>query len=228
MPSDAPAIKIDNTRGYGAEVVFYDRFNQSRDEVAVPIQERSGAILVRPYDDPYIIAGQGTCGREIAQQAAALGAHLDAVLICCGGGGLTAGCALALNHLSPGTEIYTVEPAAFDDTARSLASGERQTNDPEARSFCDALLAKSPGEITFAINRERVTAGLSVTDEEVAAAMVYAFRSLKLVLEPGGAAALAAALAGKLELEGKTVAVVLSGGNVDPALFAGVIQAGEG
>ena len=228
MPSDAPAIKIDNTRSYGAEVVFYDRFNEARDEVAAPILERSGATLVRPYDDPYIIAGQGTCGREIAQQAEALGARLDAVLICCGGGGLTAGCALALNQLSPGTKIYTVEPADFDDTARSLVSGRREGNDPQARSFCDALLAKAPGEITFAINRERVTAGLSVTDEEVAAAMVYAFRTLKLVLEPGGAAALAAALAGKLDLAGKSVAVVLSGGNVDPALFAEVIRGGEG
>ena len=216
MPDDAPAIKIDNTRGYGAEVVFYDRFNESRD--AAPILARSGATLVRPYDDPDIIAGQGTCGREIAQQADALGARLDAVLICCGGGGLTAGCALALNRLSPGTEIYTVE------TARSLASGERQGNDPQARSFCDALLAKVPGEITFAINRARVAAGLAVTDEEVAAAMLYAFRTLKLVLEPGGAAALAAVLAGRLDLRGKTVAVVLSGGNVDPALFAEVIR----
>ena len=224
MPGDAPAIKIDNTRGYGAEVVFYDRFNESRDAAAAPILARSGATLVRPYDDPDIIAGQGTCGREIAQQADALGARLDAVLICCGGGGLTAGCALALNRLSPGTEIYTVEPAAFDDTARSLASGKRQGNDPQARSFCDALLAKAPGEITFAINRRLVESGLTVTDEEVAAAMLYAFRTLKLVLEPGGAAALAAVLAGRLDLRGKTVAVVLSGGNVDPALFAEVIR----
>jgi threonine dehydratase len=224
MPSDAPAIKIENTRGYGAEVAFYERFNQAREEVAAPILERSGATLVPPYDDPDIIAGQGTCGLEIARQAAALGASLDAVLICCGGGGLTAGCSLALHELSPQTAIYTVEPADFDDTARSLAAGTRLGNDPAARSFCDALLSKAPGEITFAINRRLVTGGLSVTDTEVAAAMAYAFRTLKLVVEPGGAVTLAAALAGKLDLAGKTVALVLSGGNVDPATFARAIK----
>ncbi len=146
-------------------------------------------------------------------------------MIPCGGGGLTAGCALAIAELSPQTKIYTAEPAAFDDTARSLAVGRRLGNDPAARSFCDALLSRMPGELTFPINRRLVSAGLSVSDAEVAAAMAYAFRTLKLVVEPGGAVALAAALAGKLDLAGQTVVLVLSGGNVDPATFAQAIQA---
>jgi threonine dehydratase len=232
MPKDAPAIKLANTRGYGAEVVLYDRFTEAREEICAEIAARRGATIVRPYDDPAIIAGQGTCGLEIARQAAALDAELDAVLICCGGGGLTAGCALALAELSPRTAIYTVEPEAFDDTARSLAArssdgGARLANDPAARSFCDALLAPSPGELTFAINRRLVTGGLSVGDAEVAAAMAYAFRTLKLVVEPGGAVALAALLSERLDARGKTVALTLSGANVDPQTFREVLERRE-
>ena len=223
MPEDAPAIKLANTRGYGAEVVLYDRFTEVREEICAEIAARRGATIVRPFDDPAIIAGQGTCGLEIARQAAALDAELDAVLICCGGGGLTAGCALALAELSPRTAIYTVEPEAFDDTARSLAAGARVANDPAARSFCDALLAPTPGELTFAINRRLVTGGLSVGDAEVAAAMAYAFRTLKLVVEPGGAVALAALLSGHLDARGKTVALTLSGANVDPQTYREVL-----
>ena len=223
MPEDAPAIKLANTRGYGAEVVLYDRFTEVREEICAEIAARRGATIVRPFDDPAIIAGQGTCGLEIARQAAALDAELDAVLICCGGGGLTAGCALALAELSPRTAIYTVEPEAFDDTARSLAAGARVANDPAARSFCDALLAPTPGELTFAINRRLVTGGLSVGDAEVAAAMAYAFRTLKLVVEPGGAVALAALLSGRLDARGKTVALTLSGANVDPQTYREVL-----
>ena len=223
MPEDAPAIKLANTRGYGAEVVLYDRFTEVREEICAEIAARRGATIVRPFDDPAIIAGQGTCGLEIARQAAALDAELDAVLICCGGGGLTAGCALALAELSPRTAIYTVEPEAFDDTARSLAAGARVANDPAAHSFCDALLAPTPGELTFAINRRLVTGGLSVGDAEVAAAMAYAFRTLKLVVEPGGAVALAALLSGRLDARGKTVALTLSGANVDPQTYREVL-----
>ncbi len=224
MPKDAPAIKLANTRGYGAEVVLYDRFTEVREEIGAEIAARRGATIVRPFDDPAIIAGQGTCGLEIARQAAALEAELDAVLICCGGGGLTAGCALALAELSPRTAIYTVEPEAFDDTARSLAGGARVANDPAARSFCDALLAPTPGALTFAINRRLVTGGLSVGDAEVAAAMAYAFRTLKLVVEPGGAVALAALLSERLDARGKTVALTLSGANVDPQTYREVLN----
>ncbi len=223
MPEDAPAIKLANTRGYGAEVVLYDRVTQVREEIGAELAARRGATMVRPYDDPAIIAGQGTCGLEIAHQAAAQDARLDALLVCCGGGGLTAGCALALAELSPETAVYTVEPEGFDDTARSLAAGARVANDPAARSFCDALLVPTPGELTFAINRRLLAGGISVSDAEVAAAMVYAFKTLKLVVEPGGAVALAALLAGRFDARGKTVALTLSGGNVDPETYRRVL-----
>ncbi len=228
MPADAPAIKLDNTRAYGAEVVLYDRYADARETVAEQVRARTNAILVRPYDDPDIIAGQGTCGLEIARQAAALDVALDAALVCCGGGGLISGTATALAALSPETEVYAVEPEGFDDTARSLAAGERVGNAADARSFCDALLAPTPGELTFAINRRLLSGGLAVDDTEVAEAMSYAFRTLKLVVEPGGAMALAALLTGRFEARGKTVAVVLSGANVDPATYARAIGVESG
>lgn len=223
MPADAPRIKIDNTRGYGAEVVLYARDGQDRAAVAQEIVERTGATLVKPYDDVAVIAGQGTCGREIALDAEARGLAIDHLLICCGGGGLTAGCALAFEALSPETRIHTVEPVGFDETARSLASGRRETNAPGASSICDALLAPYPGEVTFEINRRLLAEGLAVDDREIAEAMAYAFRTLKLVVEPGGAAALAGLLSGKLSATGDCVAVVVSGGNVDPAAYAEII-----
>ena len=225
MPSDAPAIKIANTRDHGAEVRLYDRATESREALAADLARRRGATLIKPYDDPEVIAGQGTCGLELAQQAAARGASIDAVLVPCGGGGLIAGIATALGELSPGTAVYAVEPEGFDDTARSLAAGDRLSNDPSHRSFCDALLAPSPGEITFAINRRRLTGGLAVSDREVAQAMAFAFRSLKLVVEPGGAVALAALLCGRIETRERTIAVVLSGGNVDPQTYQAAIAA---
>ena len=223
MPADAPEIKINNTKGYGAEVVLYERNSQSRERLAQSLADERGATLVRPYDDPDIIAGQGTCGLEIAEQAEAAGAKLDTLLVCCGGGGLTAGVSLAITNRSPGTKIYTVEPEDFDDTARSLAAGERREIVPGATSFCDALLSPKPGELTFSINRELVTAGLSVSDGEVAEAMRFAFRALKLVVEPGGAVALAAVLSGKLDLRSQSAALVLSGGNVDPDLYSKIL-----
>jgi threonine dehydratase len=180
--------------------------------------------LVPPYEHPDVIAGQGTAGLEMARQAEALGARLEAVLLCTGGGGLTAGVALAMEALSPDTAVYSVEPAGFDDTRRSLEAGRRVANHPEARSICDALLAPEPGALTFSINGRLLKGGFTVTDAEVTDAMRFAFGTLKLVLEPGGAVALAAVLTGKLPTQGRTIGVVCSGGNVDPALFARVLN----
>ena len=222
MPADAPGIKIASTRAHGAEVRLYDRESESREEIGAEIAARTGAALIRPYDDPRIIAGQGTIGLELARQAKACGLELELALAPCGGG-LIAGCALALTQSFPGIAIHAVEPAGLDDTARSLEAGDRQTNAPGAASICDALLIPTPGELTFALNRRLLTGGLAVTDDEVRDAMAFACRHLKLVVEPGGAVALAAVLSGKLPLEGRTVAIVLSGGNVDPALFADAI-----
>lgn len=223
MPSDAPTPKVENTRALGAEVVPYDRYSESREEIGAGLASERGATIVRPYDDPWIIAGQGTVGLEAAAQATALGLVPDAALVCCGGGGLIAGTSLALKDHLPGIAVHPVEPQGFDDTARSLAAGKRQANDPEARSLCDALLAPEPGELTFAINRETLAEGLMVSDDEALVAVAVAFRHLKIVLEPGGAVALAAALSGKLDCRDKTVIVVLSGGNVAPEIFSRAI-----
>ena len=223
MPADAPAIKIANTRGYGATVVTYDRWRDDREAIAGALARDSGAALVPPYDHPWTIAGQGTAGLEIADQCAALGVTPDAVLVCCGGGGLTAGIGMAIAARTPGTAVHPVEPAGFDDTARSLAAGERIANDPAARSICDALLAPIPGELTFALNRHYAAQGLAVTDDAVRAAMRYAWQVLKLVVEPGGAVALAAILSRAIETDGQTIVVVLSGGNVDPATYCDIV-----
>jgi threonine dehydratase len=225
MPADAPAIKLANTRGYGAEVVLYDRRRESREAIAARVASERGSSLIPPYDDVRVIAGQGTVGLELAEQAEALGATLDAVVVPAGGGGLLAGTATAVAALSPATKLYSAEPLGFDDHRRSLAEGRRLENDADARSICDALQAPQPGEITFAINRRLLAGGLAVSDEEVLAAMRVAFADYKLVVEPGGAAALAAALSGKLDLKGKTVAVVASGGNVDAEVFAEALRA---
>jgi len=223
MPSDAPKMKLANTRGYGAEVRTYDRRRDDRTALADTIVGETGATLVRPYDDREVTAGQGTCGLEIARQAEALGVQLDDALFCCGGGGLTAGSATALAQLSPGTQVYTVEPEGFDDTARSLAAGRRLANAPEAESICDALLSPMPGELTFPILQHHGVRGLAVSDAEVRQAMTFAYAWMKLVVEPGGAVTLAALLAGKLDVRGRTVAIVLSGGNVDAAWFCGYL-----
>ena len=231
MPSNAPAIKAENTRAYGADIVPYDRVREDREAIARAVAEARGATLVRPFDDPEIIAGQGTIGLEIAEQTRELVLGpvetLDVLLVPCSGGGLIAGCALALADASPGTAIYAVEPEGFDDTARSLAAGERRSNDPSAApggsSICDALLTPTPGALTFAINARRLAGGLVVSDDEAAAAMAVAFREFKLVLEPGGAVALAAALCGRINVRGRVVAVVASGGNVDAAVFGAAL-----
>ena len=225
MPEDAPAVKIANTRAFGAETILYDRQTESREALGRRLAEERGATLVPSYDDPHIIAGQGTAGLELAAQARELGARLDAVLVCCGGGGLSAGISTALSVESPATRVYCVEPAGFDDHARTLATGAVQRNSPQARSICDALLAPEPGTLTLPINSRLLAGGLVVTDGEVRAAMRYAFNVLKLVVEPGGAVALAAALEGRLDIRGRTVGVIISGGNVDPKLFADVLTA---
>lgn len=219
MPKAAPAMKVANTRAYGAEVVLYDRANEDREAIGERLARERGLTLVRPFDDFHVIAGQGTGGLEIARAARARGLRLDAVLVPCGGGGLTAGLALALEAESPGTEVWAVEPAGWDDWKRSFASGKIERADGRGSSFCDALLTPSPGAMTFAINRRLVRGALDVDDAAVMKAMALAWRHFKLVVEPGGAVALAAALTGKLPVKGRAVAVVCSGGNVDHATF---------
>ncbi len=224
MPSDAPRIKLQNTRNLGAEIVEYDRLHESREQIAAQLATERGATLVPSYDDPDIIAGQGTTGLEIVEQAAESGLALDDVVVCCSGGGLTAGIAIAMAQLAPQAAVWTAEPEAHDDHRRSLAAGRRQRNEPGAPlSFCDALLAPIPGELTFAINQPLLRGGLAVSDNEVRQAIVFAARTLKLIVEPGGAVALAAVLAGKLAVSGRTVAVTLSGGNIEDALLADLL-----
>jgi len=224
MPADTPMIKVEKTKSYGAEVISYDRYTESREDIGRQISHDRGAIIVPPYEDEGIIAGQGTTGLELAGQVADVGGKLDQLLTCCGGGGLTSGISIAFAELSPSTYIYSVEPKDFDDTARSLAAGKRLKNDPAARSICDALMASEPGEMTFAINREYLSGGLSVSDDEVREAMRFAYNNLKLIIEPGGAVTLAAVLSGKIDAKDKTTGIIVSGGNVDPALFVDVIS----
>lgn len=225
MPSDAPAIKMANTREYGAEVILYDRYKESREAIASKLASERGATLVPSFDDFHIIAGQGTVGLEMVEQARARGIVFDEVLVTCGGGGLIAGCSLAFRALSPSTSIYCAEPADFNDHERSLALGQRVRNESSARSFCDALLAPEPGELTFEINRRTLNGGVSVSDAEVARAMAFAFRHFKVVLEPGGAVALACVLAGRRPIKDRTVGVVCSGGNVENDVFIAALRA---
>jgi threonine dehydratase len=224
MPSDAPRVKLQNTRDLGAEIVEYDRLRESREQIAAALAADRGATLVPSFDDPDIIAGQGTAGLEIAAQAAELGLALDDVIVCCSGGGLAAGIAIALASLAPQAGVWTAEPAAHDDYRRSLLAGTRLRNAPDApESICDALLAPAPGELTFAINQPRLRGGLAASDAEVRAAIAYAARTLKLVVEPGGAVALACLLAGRLDARGRTVALTLSGGNIDDTLLREIL-----
>jgi threonine dehydratase len=223
MPADAPAIKVANTRFYGAEIVPYDRYRESREEIAQRIAAERGAEILPPYDDARVIAGQGTIGLEIGEEAQRQGWTIDALIAPCSGGGLVTGCALGLSASQANSAIYAAEPAQLDDLRRSLETGRRVANDPSARSICDALLAPTPGEITFALAQRLLVGSLAVSDDEVRRAMATAFSAYKLVLEPGGAAALAAILSGKLAVAGKTVAIIASGGNVDPAVFTAAI-----
>ena len=220
MPADAPRMKIGNTRALGAEVVLYDRANDDRDAIGASLSAARGLTLIKPYDDRQVIAGQGTTGLEIATQAALKGiTHAD-VLVCCGGGGLTSGIALALQAKAPGLRTRPCEPAGFDDVARSLASGQIQRNAALSGSVCDAIITPQPGEITFPILQRLCGPGLVVTDAEAMQSVAVAFARLKLVLEPGGAVALAAALFRRDQLHGDAVIVVATGGNVDADVFA--------
>ncbi|WP_375414094.1 threonine/serine dehydratase [uncultured Bradyrhizobium sp.] len=223
MPADAPRSKRERTMGYGAEVVLYDRDREDREAIARRIAGKHGATLVPPYDDPQVIAGQGTVGREIAEDMAALGLTPDIVIAPASGGGLVAGVATAVLSRYPQAVVMSAEPEGFDDHARSLSVGRREAHQAEGRTICDALMASIPGEITFAVNQRLLVRGVTASDAEVGAAVAFVFRELKLVVEPGGAVGLAALLAGRVEARGKTIAIVLSGGNVDADLYARLI-----
>lgn len=224
MPSDAPKIKIDNTRAYGAEVVLYDRAHEDRDAIGDRLSSERGLTLIRPYDEPLVIAGQGTVGLEIAEQGGELGIDAAEVLVPCGGGGLTSGISLALAVNAAKYKVRTAEPERFDDVARSLAAGNIERNATTSGSICDAIVTPQPGNITFPIMVGHCGKGLAVTEEEALRAMVLAFNRLKIVVEPGGAVALAAALFHGDELESETVIAVASGGNVDPGIMADALS----
>lgn len=223
MPGDAPRAKRERTIALGAEVVLYDRLSEDREAIAEAIAAKRGAALVPPYDDALVIAGQGTAGREIVEDLAALSLEPDVVVVTASGGGLTAGIALAVKARVPAAIVYTAEPAGFDDHARSFRSGKREQNAALTGTICDALMARTPGKLTFAINRSLVGAGVAASDDEVAAAVAFAFADLKLVVEPGGAVALAALMTGKIDVRDKVAVAVLSGGNVDPELFSRLV-----
>lgn len=220
MPADAPRMKIENTRGLGAEVVLYKRATEDREAIGARLSAERGLTLIRPYDDAQVIAGQGTTGLEIAEQATEAGLSHAQVIVCCGGGGLSAGIALALAARAPGLRVRTAEPAGFDDMARSLVSGQPEHNAAASGSICDAIVTPTPGKLTFPVLTQLAGPGLVVTDDEALEAMSLAFARLKLVLEPGGAVALAAALFRRDQIEGEDVIAVASGGNVDAPVFA--------
>jgi threonine dehydratase len=224
MPEDTPEIKKTNTRSYGAEIVTYDRAKGSREEIADRYVAKRGAVLVPPFEHADIIAGQGTSGLEIISELRDRGVALDDILVNCSGGGLTAGIALAFSEKSSKTKVHSVEPEGFDDYARSLRSGVREKNPRSSGSICDALLTPQPGEMTFAMNKGRLAEGYVVSEAEVRRAVRFAFETLKLVVEPGGAAGLAAALSGKVATKGRNIGIILSGGNVDPELFAEILN----
>lgn len=223
IPKDAPRIKIEATRAAGAEIRLFDRYTESREEISAALAAERDAVVVPAFDDADVIAGQGTLALEMADQANAMGGPLDLVLCPVGGGGLIAGVSVAIKARSPETLIFGVEPDGFDDTRRSLEAGQRLTNDPGATTLCDSLMTPSPGILTFAIMQQTLSGVVSVSDAQVKTAMRFAFERLKLVVEPGGSVALAAALAGKIDLNGKRVGLILSGGNVDPEQFANIL-----
>jgi threonine dehydratase len=223
MPRDAPRAKRERTAAFGAEIVLYDRARDDREAIAADIAGKRGAVLVPPYDDALIIAGQGTAGKEIVDDLAALGLVPDVVVVTASGGGLTAGIALAVKARAPAAALYTAEPQGFDDHARSFRSGQREQNAELTGTICDALMARTPGKLTFAINQSLVGAGVTASDEEVATAVAFAFAELKLVVEPGGAVALAAVMTGKVNVRDKIAVAVLSGGNVDAELFSKLV-----
>jgi threonine dehydratase len=220
MPTDAPRAKVEGTRRYGASVVHYNRLTDDREAIAAKLQAETGATLIKPFDDPQIVAGQGTCGLELAKQAAACGVKLDAVLAPCSGGGLVSGISLALATTSPDTLIFAVEPQGYDGMGLSLAAGARTAATANTGSIADALMAPIPGVFPFAVARQHVAGGLTVSDDDMVRAVSFAVLRLKLVVEPGGAAALAAVLSGRLDTRDRHIAVVLSGANCDPETLA--------
>ena len=224
MPSDSPRIKIENTRALGAEVVLYDRATEDRNQIGADLSAERNLTLIKPYDEPLVIAGQGTCGLEIAEQARELGVTQAEVLVSCGGGGLTAGIALALEGHAPEMRVRPCEPEGFDDTARSLISGQIEQNDALSGSICDAILTPSPGQITFPILHRLCGPGLVVSEDDALRAMAQAFLRLKIVLEPGGAVSLAAALFHLDQIDADTVIVVATGGNVDPDIYTRALE----
>lgn len=225
MPRDAPKLKQERTKGHGAEVILYDRATEDRDAIGRKLAAERGAVVVPPFDDFHVIAGQGTIGLEIADDLAALDLAPDIVTMPASGGGLAAGISLSIKARHPQARIVTAEPELFDDHARSFKSGKREKNERVTGSICDALLMADPGKLTFEITRELSGEGVSASDEEVLSAMAFAFRELKLVVEPGGAVALAAILSRKIDVKGKVAVAVLSGGNADPDVFARAITA---
>jgi threonine dehydratase len=225
MPTDAPRIKLENTRALGADVVFYDRKRDKREEIAARLGAEKGAVIVPAFDDTHVIAGQGTAGLEIARQAEAAGATLDAVLAPCSGGGLSSGIALALSEASPGMRLIAVEPQGFDGARLSLEKGERIAAPGEGSSIADSLMSPVPGALPFAILRATRSVAVAVQDADLMHAVAYGFRQLKLVTEPGGAAGLAAALSGAFDANGRTIAIVLSGGNIDPETLVRCLNA---
>jgi len=223
MPADAPAIKVESTQRWGAEIVRFDRHNTDREALVARLAAERGATIIPPFDHPHVIAGQGTAALELVEDAKVAGLVLESLAVCTGGGGLIGGSALTMEALTPAAEIWAVEPEGWDDTRRSLEAGRRIANDGTGSNFCDALLSKEPGALTFAINAPRLAGGVAVTEAEVRHAMRFAFEQLKVVVEPGGAVALAAVLAGRIAARGRVVGVVISGGNVDAAAFARAI-----
>ncbi|WP_191083085.1 threonine ammonia-lyase [Roseococcus microcysteis] len=225
MPEDAAQVKVDATRAWGADIHRFDRHGTDREAMVEELAQRHGLHVIPPYDHPHVIAGQGTAMLELIEDARAAGLVPEQFAICTGGGGLLAGSALSISALCPEARIFAVEPEGWDDTTRSLRAGQRLPNDLRGTNYCDALLAKEPGVLTFAINQRLVAGGLVVSEAEVRAAMRFAFTHLKLVVEPGGAVALAAVLAGKLPTQGRVTAIILSGGNVDPGVFTEALAA---
>ncbi len=220
MPEDAPVIKRDNTQALGATVVTYDRYSESREALGQKIQAETGAILIPPYDYLPTMVGQGTSAIEVTNQLRAKGLSLDTAIICCGGGGLAGGSALVYSTTFPHAKVWAAEPATHDDTTRSLIAGTRLSNDPDARSICDAIVTPTPGEVTFPILQACGVEGRSASDADVLDAVGFAAKRMKLVVEPGGAIALAVARTHLAHLHGQTVVAYLSGGNIDPEMLA--------
>ena len=226
MPKDSPAGKIEGTKAYGASVVLYDRRTESREDIGTDIATKKQAHLIKPYDDVQVIAGQGTVGLEIATQAVAKHAKVDAIICCCGGGGLIAGMSIAASDLIPGVKIWSAEPEFYDDTLRSLTSGKIETADINQPSICDAIVTPQPGQLTFPINKQLLSGGAVITDRDALQAIATAFKHLKIVIEPGGAAALAAVLTGQYPQGATTIVAVASGGNIDKEMFQRALDEG--